>query len=94
MYNNREYEITNITGATTTTVFSGKGILGRIVVNAVNGGGTITINDTGSPTVAIATITLNASPFTVPLEYNARISGGLQIVTSQSPNITVLWAKG
>lgn len=92
MYNNREYQLTNITGATTTNIFTGRGTLGKVIINDTGSLGTITINDTGSPTVAVATIRLSGSA-AVSIPYELVISGGLQIVTSNSPNITVTWMK-
>jgi hypothetical protein len=92
MYNNREYVPKNIAGAATTNVFTGKGILGRITINSVGTGGTITVTDQSSPVINIALITLSGSPFTT-LDYDATIANGLTVVTSASPNITVMWAK-
>lgn len=92
MYNNRQYKPTNIAGAATTDVFPGRGTLHSIVLNSAGTGGTITVTDNGSPSVAIATITLAGSPFVV-FEYDASISNGLRVVTSATPNITVMWTQ-
>lgn len=90
MYNDRQYKWVNIAGAATTDVFTGAGTLGSIIVNSSGTGGTITISDRGSPAVTLGTITLSGSPL-VALRYDASISGGLRIVTSASPNITVTY---
>lgn len=92
MYNTLEFQSTNITGALTTNVFLGKGRLGSVIVNAVNAGGTITISDQASPAVTKATITLYPSA-AVTYMYNMSIGGGLRIVTSASPDITVTWTQ-
>lgn len=93
MYNNREYEKTNIAGAATTSIFTGRGTFGTLTVNSSGTGGTITITDETSPVVTIATITLSGSPL-VTLHYDCIVANSLKIVTSASPNITATWVKG
>lgn len=85
---------TNITGATTTTVKTGAGILRRIVFNKFVALGVATIydNTAGSGTV-LATITL---PVTLlasngSIEYNLTFNTGLTIVTSVAFDMTVVY---
>ena len=92
MYNNREYQSVNLVGAASSSViFTGRGILHSIIVNTANGGGTITITDT--PSTTKGTITLTNSVATT-LFYDIAISGGLKIATSTSPDITVVYTQG
>jgi len=91
MTNDRQYNYKNITTASSPVVFSGAGILHSIVINNRNSGGTITITDTSSPSITVGTITVAASSFVY--EYDAVLAGGLQVTTSASPDITVMWAK-
>lgn len=86
---------TNITTATTTTVFSGRGVLVGIIFNkhVANGVTTIYDNTTNSGTI-VGTITEGAAVLTDPpitVAYNRYMENGLTIVTSAAENITVLW---
>jgi hypothetical protein len=87
MYNNKEYQYTNITTNTTTEVFTGKGILQAITINTT-AAGAITIQDGG---VALGVLVSNATVGTY--WYNIAISDGLDIVTGASSDITVTWSK-
>jgi hypothetical protein len=86
---------TNITTATTTLVFSGRGTLVGLVFNKRVATGVTTIYD--SLTAAgtkVGTITVGASILTdcpVYAPYNRYMENGLTIVTSQAEDITVLW---
>ena len=81
----------NITTATTTTVKSVAGVLCRIVVNKPITLGTVTIYDnTAGSGTKIGTITHSgAVPYV--LDYEARFSTGLTIVTSGADDITVMY---
>ncbi len=92
MFNDRQYKWKNIIGKATTVVFTGSGTLGSIIINTANAGGTITITDAASPSANVGIITLLNSA-SVALPYNVSIAGGLTIVTSASPDITVTWAQ-
>lgn len=85
---------TNITGATTTTVKSGSGILRRIVFNKFVALGVATIydNTAGSGTV-LATVTLPAALLASngSIEYNLNFATGLTIVTSVAFDMTVVY---
>lgn len=87
MYNNREYESTNITSATTTVVFTGKGVLQAITLGTT-AAGAITIVD-GSQTRG----TLKASIVEGTYWYNMRMSSGLSIITAGASDLVVTWAK-
>jgi hypothetical protein len=86
---------TNITTATTTTVFSGRGTFVGLVFNKRIATGVTTIYDnTAASGTKVGTITegaaiLNDPPQTVI--YNRYMENGLTIVTSQAEDITVLW---
>jgi hypothetical protein len=85
---------TNITTATTTVVKSGGGVLKSIVINTAVANGVIAIYDnTAASGTLIGTITLPAvvldSQYAIP--YGVRFSTGLTIVTTGTPNLTVVW---
>ena len=76
-------------------IFTGSGTLHAIVINDDNSAGTVTITDASSPSVNVGVINLASTAFTGNLYlYDCVISAGLQITTTASPNITVLYAKG
>ena len=94
MTNHNEYQYSNITGAATTQVATGKGILHNITINTVNAAGTIKIIDGTSGTTAnVGTITL-ANSNCVTLNYDTYFATGLRIVTSTSPDITISYVQG
>jgi hypothetical protein len=84
----------NITGAATTTVKTGAGILRRIAFNKFVALGVATIydNTAGSGTV-LATITLPAALLSSngSIEYNLNFATGLTIVTSVAFDMTVVY---
>lgn len=86
---------TNITTATTTLVFSGRGTFVGLVFNKRVAAGVTTIYD--SLTAAgtkVGTITEGAAVLNDPPQaviYNRYMENGLTIVTSQAEDITVLW---
>lgn len=84
----------NITGATTTTVKTGAGILRRLVFNkfVVLGVATIYDNTAASGTV-LATVTLPAALLASngSIEYNLTFATGLTIVTSVAFDLTVVY---
>lgn len=86
---------TNITTATTTLVFSGRGTFVGLVFNKRVAAGVTTIYD--SLTAAgtkVGTITMGAGILNDPPQtviYNRYMENGLTIVTSQAEDITVLW---
>ena len=88
------WDSAHISSATTTTVKSGAGVLGSLVVNRANSLSTITIyNNTAGAGSVIAAIT---HPLTVlssqyPLAYNCKFTNGLTIVTSSTDDITVTY---
>lgn len=85
---------TNISGATTTTVKAGSGILRRVVFNKFVALGIATLydNTAGSGTV-LATITLPVALLASngSLEYNLNFATGLTIVTSVAFDMTVVY---
>lgn len=84
----------NITGAATTVVKTGSGILKRIVFNkfVVLGVATLYDNTAGSGTV-LATVTLPAALLASngALEYNLNFAIGLTILTSVAFDMTVVY---
>lgn len=86
---------TNITTATTTLVFSGRGtFVGLIFNKRVNAGVTTIYDNTVASGTKVGTITVGASTLTdcpVTAIYNRYMENGLTIVTSQAEDITVLW---
>lgn len=86
------YQFTRITSATTTQVKSGKGILKRIVVNVPVSTGTITMYDAQAATTApIGAITSTADLRPYFIDYDLKFANGLNIVTTQAQDITVVW---
>lgn len=90
------YSYSNIAGAATTTVRTGKGVLKAIVVNKAIANGVITVYDnTAASGTKIATITNPATLLhsQISLDYGeAAFTTGLTIVTSAADDITVIWA--
>lgn len=87
----------NITTATTTSVASGAGVLGAIIVNKAVASSTITIYDnTAASGTKIATITNPATLLhsQMVLPFDVAFTTGLTIVTSQADDITVCWRPG
>lgn len=82
---------TRINSATTTQVKNGPGVLERIIVTTPIDTETIGLIDgTSGSTVNIATIT-NSGDIPFSLEFGARFSSGLRIVTSGTSDILVVW---
>jgi hypothetical protein len=83
----------NITTATTTTVKSGAGKLGAVIVNRPIASSTITMYDnTAASGTVIGTITLPATLLTdgpVYAEYGLNFGTGLTIDTTGTSDITV-----
>lgn len=84
----------NITGAATTVVKSGAGILRKVVFNKFVALGVATLydNTAGSGTV-LATITLPVALLSSngSLEYNLNFATGLTVVTSVAFDMTVIY---
>ncbi len=88
MTNPNVYQGTHIATNTTTTVFSGQGVLHTIVVNTT-AAGTITVND-GATAVAILKASVAEGTYT----FDVQIAANLSIITAAASDITVTWAKG
>lgn len=85
-------EYTNIKGATTTQVYTGACTLERIIVNTATAGTIGIIDGTSGTTVNVGTITPGASQLGVGTYWYGVTCGlGIRIVTSASPDITVVW---
>lgn len=83
----------NIAGNATTICKRGSGTLHRLILNAPNTTGTITMydNTTASGTL-IATLDMAKSSSIVDLDYNVDFNNGLTVVTASTPgDITVIW---
>lgn len=92
MFNNREYQYTNITGAATTQIATGRGTLQSIVVNTTAAGSVKIIDDITGTTANIGT--LKSSIVEGTYTYNIVFSKGLRIVTAAASDITICWAQG
>lgn len=90
-FNDKEYQFTNITSATTTQVFTGRGLLHAIVVNETAAGSIIIANSTTTTTPTVGT--LKASIAEGVYELDVVMSAGCRIVTAGASNITVIWAQ-
>jgi hypothetical protein len=91
MYNTREYQYTNTTGAATTQVFTGRGTLQAITINTTSGGSIKLIDNTSGTTANIGTLVLSAPVGTY--WYNCSVSKGLRIVTAGASDITISWSQ-
>jgi len=86
----------NVAGAATTAVVTGKGVLQRIVVNKAVANGVITVYDnTAASGTKIGTIThpatLLASQYVQ--EFGVRFTTGLTVVTSAADDITIVYQQ-
>lgn len=90
-------EFVNITTQTTTSIFSKRGVLKRIVINKPLAGGVITIyNNTAGSGAKVGTITcaVTNSDTPISLKYNIVCGIGCTIVTSgANQDITVGWSQ-
>jgi hypothetical protein len=87
------YVYTRITTAATTQVKNGPTTLKRIVVNVPIAASTITIVDNISgttPVVGVITSTADLKPYFI--DFDANLSTGLRIITTNAQDITVLWS--
>lgn len=89
MYNTREYDSKHISSGTTTTIFTGKGVLQAITVNTT-ANGTITITD-GS--IGSVKGILKASVAENTYWYNMSMASGCSIVTAAASDLTVTYAQ-
>lgn len=89
MYNNREYDSKHITSATTTVIFTGKGVLQAVTVNTT-ANGIITITD-GS--IGSVKGILKASVAEGTYWYNISMASGCSIVTAGASDLTVTYAQ-
>jgi hypothetical protein len=81
-------KFTNITTATTTTAFSGKCILERVVVNTTAAGTVVIYDNTAASGTKIAS--LPASPAVGGYEYGCLCANGVTIVTGAATDLTVV----
>lgn len=88
----REYQATNINSATTTQVFSGKGILQAITVNTTAAGAITIVDAIGAAVIPVVGV-LKSSVAEGTYWYNCAISTGLKIITAAASDITVTWQK-
>lgn len=91
MYNAREYNYTYITSGSTTTVFTGKGILHSININQAPTG-VVRICDATSGTTANVGI-LPASAVVGTRLFDVTIANGLIIDQAGSGDLTIAWTK-
>ena len=86
----RVYTPQNITTATTTTVKSGAGVLGKIVVNTTAAGSITIYDNTAASGTKIGT--MKASIAEGSYSFDAAFTTGLTIVTAAASDITVCYA--
>lgn len=91
-YNDREWQYTYITTATTTQIFTGNGTLGGICVNTTAAGTIGVIDNITGTTVNVGSLVASVTPGTY-LE-GIVMSKGLRIVTAAASDITVKWSQG
>lgn len=91
MFNGKEYQYTNLTGATTNQVFTGKGTLFAVVVNSTTATAFGIYDGIASTSQPVGI--LKASVAENTYIYNSTISSGLYVTFGTSGNYTVLWAK-
>ncbi len=92
MYNNREYVPTHVSGTTGTQIFTGKGVLHNIVVNATTATAFGVFDEASnifSGTMAI----LKASVAENSYNYDATVANGLYVTCGINGDYTVLWSK-
>lgn len=88
---NTDYKKTYISTATTTQVFTGRGMLHAIVVGETAAGAISVIDNTSGSTVNIAS--LKASIAEGTYRFDCSISNGLRIITAGASKITVAWSQ-
>lgn len=91
MFNNREYLYSNITGAATTQVATGRGVLHSIVVNTTAAGSIKLIDGTSGTTANIGTMKISIGEGTYL--FDCVFSAGLRIVTAAASDITVCYSQ-
>lgn len=91
MFNNREYNYTNITGTTTTQVATGRGVLHNITVNTAAAGSIKLIDGTSGTTANIGILKSAVAEGTY--SYDVVFSAGLRIVTAANTDITVSYSQ-
>jgi hypothetical protein len=93
MDRNEAGKVAYITTATTTQVKGGRGVLKRIIVNTPVSTGTIGLIDgTAGTTVNIGQIVSTADLKPYFIDFDIQFSSGLRIVTTQTQDITVVYA--
>ena len=90
MYNNSEYQYTNLAAGTTAQIFSGKGKLHAVTVNAT--ASTIFAIYDGVATTVLPVGKLKASVAENTYFFDAALSAGCY-VTYAAGDYTVLWSK-
>ncbi len=86
-----DYKPTYISSATTTQVFTGKGMLHSITIGETAAGAISIIDGTSGSTVNLAS--LKASIAEGTYTFNCSVSTGLRIITAGASKITVTWAQ-
>ena len=92
MFNNKDYQYTYLTGATTKQVFTGLGILAGISVNSTTATAFGIYDGIASTSQPVGI--LKASIVENTYIFNATISSGLYVTFGTSGNYTVIWSKG
>lgn len=90
-YNNREYQYTRISTATTTQVCVGRANLKAIVVNTTAAGSITVIDAVSGSTPVVAVLQASVLPGT--FVYENVMTAGIRITTAGASDITVIWAQ-
>jgi hypothetical protein len=84
------FSYTYIASGTTTTCFTGRGMLHAITVNGTAAGAISVIDGTG---VVANIATLKASIAEGTYFFDCSVNSGLKIITAAASDITVLWQQ-
>ncbi len=91
MYNNREYKPTHLSTGTTSQVFTGKGIIHALSINAATAVAFGIYDGLASTSVAIAVFKASAGEGTYLLD--ATVANGLYVTYGAGGDFTVLWTN-
>lgn len=91
MFNNKEYNNTNIATNTTIQVATGRGVLQAITINNTSAGSIKIIDNTSGSTANIGI--LKASIAEGTYWYNCLFTTGLRIITAGTSDITVTYSQ-
>ena len=91
MYNNREYNPAYITNATSTQIFTGKGIVRAVIVGTTTGTAFVVYDSVGTTTGTVCLLKSSVAENTYTLD--ATIAKGLFLTMGIAGTYTVTWTK-